>query len=403
MMRPIFAFLLILVAASISHAENWLQFRGNDYRSATAKSTLPVQWDADDIAWKAELPGKAASGPIVVDGKVIVTSASGYRWDRLHVAAFDAASGKKLWHRQYWATGRTVCHPFSSVAANTPASDGKQIYAFFSSNDLICLDLDGNLKWYRGITFDYPTAANDVGMSASPCVAGDVVVVQVENEVNSLAMGIDRATGEERWKVERPKRMNWCSPTLAHTKSGKPLVLLQSSGYLSAHEPVSGKEVWRYDKECSTIVSPVPGEEEIFVRSGDGTAKILRKEDSEEVRVLWSQPKLSPNASGPVVHDGRIYTVNRSGVVACANTDDGEVLWQLRLKGPFWATPVLAGDKLYCINSDGLCQVVQLGDEGKAVGSYQLDDKVLGSPAVIDNAMYIRGEKFIWKIAGETN
>ena len=86
------------------------------------------------------------------------------------------------WERQFWATGRTMCHPTSSVAANTPSSDGKRIYAFFSSNDLACLDLAGNLLWYRGLTHDFPTAVNDVGMSASPIVLGDTVVVQVENK-----------------------------------------------------------------------------------------------------------------------------------------------------------------------------------------------------------------------------
>ena len=81
---------------------------------------------------KPTCPARAASSPIVVGDKVIATSASGYRNDRLHVAAFDEATGKQLWHRQFWATGRTLTHPFSSVAANTPASDGQYVYAFFS-------------------------------------------------------------------------------------------------------------------------------------------------------------------------------------------------------------------------------------------------------------------------------
>ena len=154
-----------------------------------------------NVAWKTAIPGRGVSSPILVAGKVIVTAASGFNQDRLHVLCIDAKTGAIDWERQFWATGRTLCHPTSSVAANTPSSDGKRIYAFFSSNDLACLDLDGNLLWYRGLTHDFPTAANDVGMSASPLVLGDTVVVQVENKGDSFAAGLDAETGESRSRV----------------------------------------------------------------------------------------------------------------------------------------------------------------------------------------------------------
>ena len=385
-----------LLTANVATAD-WKQFRGDDQLNASPDAEVPAEWGEGEIAWKADLPGRAASSPIVVGDKVIATSASGYRNDRLHVAAFDEATGEQLWHRQFWATGRTLTHPYSSVAANTPASDGKHVYAFFSSNDLACLDLDGNLIWYRGITHDYPTAANDVGMSASPVLIGDVVVVQVENEVNSLAMGLNKSNGKELWKVDRPKAMGWTSPGIV-TSDGKELVLLQSSKYMSAHDPRTGKEVFRYDQDCSTIVSPVAIGESMYIRSGDGINKLVRKGTTEEVEVVWSQPKLSPSAASPVIHDGMIYTVNRAGVVCAAKEADGEVVWQQRLKGPFWATPVLAGDKLFCFNDEGVCQVIQLGEDGKIVATNELGDKVLGSPAVSGNALFVRSEKHLWKI-----
>jgi outer membrane protein assembly factor BamB len=397
--KIIAAALLSLAGTTSALADDWRQFRGNDQTAAAPASSLPEKWNDASIAWKAELPGKAASSPIVVDGKVIVTSASGYRNDRLHVAAFDEATGKPLWHRQFWATGRTLTHPFSSVAANTPASDGEHIYAFFSSNDLACLDLDGNLVWFRGITHDYPAAANDVGMSASPVVVGDTVVVQVENEVDSIAMGLDKATGEELWKLDRPKTMNWTSPTVVGAGDDA-LVVLQSSDYLTAHHPRTGKEAWRFAKGCSTIVSPVAIGESVYACSGDGMVKLVRKGTTDEVDVVWSQAKLTPSNASPVVSDGIVYTINRAGVLVAANVADGEILWQTRLKGPFWATPVLAGDKLFVFNHEGLCQVVQLGDDGKVIAENQLEDKVLGSPAVVGNAMFVRSEKFVWKIAG---
>jgi outer membrane protein assembly factor BamB len=238
--------LLVLIPFSLlllAGAE-WRQFRGNSANSVAA-TTLPTEWDVatkKNIAWQADLPGRGPSSPILVAGRVIVTASDGPRQDKLHVLCFDAATGKERWRRQFWATGRTLCHSESSIAAPTPASDGQRIFAFYSSNDLACLDLDGNLLWYRGLAFDYPKAGNDVGMSSSPVVVGDTVVVQVENQGDSFAAGLDTATGRERWRIARDPRANWSSPTSVATKEG-PLVLLQDLEKLTALEPRSGKQV----------------------------------------------------------------------------------------------------------------------------------------------------------------
>ena len=167
----------------------------------------PANWTAtENVAWKVDLPGRGPSSPIVVGKKIVVTCSSGVKQDRLHVLCFDAATGNRLWERQFWATGRTLSHPSSANAAPTPASDGELIFAFFSSNDLVCLDLDGNLKWLRGLAYDFPRAGNDVGMSASPTVVGDVVIAQVECQGDSFATGIDKRTGESRWRISRRAR-----------------------------------------------------------------------------------------------------------------------------------------------------------------------------------------------------
>ena len=158
--------------------------------SVSPDAQPPAEWsETKNVAWKVELPGRGPSSPIVVGDRVIVTCSSGVKQDRLHVLCFDAKDGKRLWERQFWATGRTLSHPASANAACTPASDGKLIFAFYSSNDLACLDLDGNLKWFRGLAYDFPHAGNDVGMSSSPLVVGDVVVAQVECQGDSFAAG----------------------------------------------------------------------------------------------------------------------------------------------------------------------------------------------------------------------
>src|SRR4029079_9015788 len=137
------------------------------------------------------------------------------------------SDGRRRWERQFWATGRTTCHEKISVAAPTPVSDGTHVFALFSSNDLVCLDLDGQLLWLRGLMRDYPNASNNLGLSSSPVVADGTLIVQVETDGAAFAAGIDAMTGVNRWKMERPKRVNWTSPMLLSGKDGQAVVVLQ--------------------------------------------------------------------------------------------------------------------------------------------------------------------------------
>src|SRR5689334_10218427 len=99
---------ICLSAASSLAAADWPQFRGPQSNSVSADKAPPTSWsETENIAWRADLPGRGPSSPIVVAGRVIVTCSSRVQQDRLHVLCFDASSGEKLWERQFWATGRT--------------------------------------------------------------------------------------------------------------------------------------------------------------------------------------------------------------------------------------------------------------------------------------------------------
>ncbi len=380
-------------------AADWLQFRGSDQTSLALDSKLALKYSPEqNLAWKAPLVGKGVSGPIVVGNRIFVTASNGAnKQDHLHVLAFDMESGKRLWKREFWATGRCFHHPTSSVAAPTPASDGKRIFAFYSSNDLACLDLEGNLLWYRGLAHDYPKAGNDVGMSSSPLVVGETVIVQVENQGDSFAAGINTATGETRWRVQRPAGANWASPAALRGKDGKQLVLLQSGNGLTAHDPLTGEQKWKYDAGCSSIPSPTTVGNRIYLPANGLTA--LDVEDgATAANIAWDSIKLGGENASPVISGGKVFAL-RKDVLSGGDEKTGTELWQVRLKGRFWATPVVAGGHVYCVNQDGQCFVIKPGDEkGELVSTMELGDAILGSPAVAGNALLIRSDKFLYKI-----
>jgi outer membrane protein assembly factor BamB len=390
----------LLTALPLLAAADWLQFRGPGGLGVAPESKLPAAIDPEKATWKVKLPAKGVSSPIVVGGRVIVTSAGGVKQQRLHVTCFDSASGNELWQREFWATGRTYTHPSSSVAAPTPASDGQRIFAFFSSNDLVCLDLDGNLLWYRGLAFDYPKAGNDIGMSSSPVVVDETVVVQIENQGDSFAAGLDAATGETRWRIDRDKQANWVSPTVLPAAGNRgPLVVLQDHDGVIGLEPRTGREVWRYETTCGGIPSPAATPDRLFISSNGLTALRLSGE-SAAPELAWDEIRLQPGSSSPAVYEGRVYTLN-GGVLSCGDGETGEVLWKLRVGGKHWATPAIADGRMVCCNDAGDVCIIGLGKEGEILGEGKLGEGVQGSPAVSGDALFIRTNEHLWKFAAE--
>ena len=397
-------FLIVMTIAACSfslRAEDSPQFRGQGGLGISDKP-LPVRWDAkENIRWKATLPGRGLSSPVVAGGRVFVTACSGVNQDRLHVLCFDGKTGKELWHRQLWATGNTLCHEKTCMAAPTPVTDGKRVIALFATADLVCYDADGNLLWYRSLTGDYQSIGNNVGMAASPVLHGDLFLLCLENAGASFAAGIDKHTGKNKWKIERPRGINWVTPLLIQD-AGKDLVLFQGPEELSAHDPATGKKRWALTgKTLATIPSPTAGDGLVFV-PGEKFLAIRPSTDKSAPEVVWQSAKLSGGYSSPLYYKGLVYMLTAGGVLNCADGTNGKHLWSQRVQGKFAASPLAADGKIYLVSEEGVTTVVQAGPTPKILTTNALPETFLATPAAADGALFLRSDKHLYCIGEKT-
>ncbi|MBT7982542.1 MAG: PQQ-binding-like beta-propeller repeat protein [Akkermansiaceae bacterium] len=393
------ATLSLFLSVELLNAEDWLQFRGTDHRGIAESSDLPTSISSEkNITWKKSLPGRGLSSPIIIGNQIFLTAASTTNQSRLHIMCFDSNDGTTQWSREFWATGRTICHEKTCVAAPTPASDGKHIYALYSSNDLICLDLNGNLKWMRALMQDYPNASNSLGLASSPIIVSDTLIVQVENDSESFAAGIDLNKGTNIWKFPRTKKANWTSPI----KVGKNVVAIQGSEGVTAIEASSGEILWSYSEGASTIPSSVASKDgsTLFIPS-NGITALKPRNDNNTPEILWQEPQLRPGTASPIIVNDKIFIINRAGVLNAAKKDTGERLWRLRLEGPFSGSPVASKGHIYIASErKGLLQSVDLsGKEGKITGTIELGETILGTPAIANDSLYVRSDHHLWKIS----
>jgi outer membrane protein assembly factor BamB len=340
------------------------------------------------------------SSPVVVGGKVYVTACSGPRQERLHVLCFAADTGKKEWERQLWATGNTLCHPKTCMAAPTPVADGERVYALFATGDLACFDAAGDLVWYRALVRDYPTVTNQVGMAASPVLYRDLLIVPLENLGDSCVLGLDKMTGRNVWKEARARDINWVTPLLVQA-GGRDELLVQSAKELTAYDPETGSRLWEYRPQAlATIPSPVAGVGAVFL-SGPQFLCLRLPTEGGRPEVAWKSARFKSGYVTPLYHRGRLYTVNPVSMLVCGDAATGKVLWQERLplEGEMSASPVAAGDKVYVTDEKGATAVVRVGDRPEVLGPSELDEPVLATPALADGAIFLRSDSHLYCIS----
>jgi len=390
---------LVLTAETL-RAEDWRQFRGSDSSGVSLETDLPTKIDdASALKWKSPLPGRGVSGPIVVGDRIFVTASGGYRDDRLHVLCFSNR-GEQLWDRQFKATGRTVCHEVICMATPQPCSDGERIYAYFSSGDVICLDLDGDLNWYRGLGLDYPNASSSLAMSSSPVVVDGTLVLQLDTDSESFVAGLNALTGESRWKIDREKSAVYASPVLFRS-SIDPVaqVILHSKRSLLSIDPQAGTENWKVEQACNDISSTtVAGD--VFVAPLNELTALRSSGTTSPPDLLWSEGRLSPDTPTPVVYQDCVYVLKGS-VLSCADLKTGKINWQLRLNcGSAYASPLAGNGHLYLVDENGVLQTIRLGEKkGEVTSRLDLDERIMCTPALAGGALYVRSDKHLWKFA----
>ena len=386
------ALLLTLLLAAPALAD-WPQFRGPDGSGVSADKNLPEKLDDSTQKWAADLPGRSVASPIAFGGHVYVVCTSGSRGDRLHVLAFDAKTGKKLWHRRLAATGSTACHPKSSMAAMTPVADEKGVYALFATGDLAAFDHAGKLLWYRSLVGDYPTISNQLGLASSPALFQGKLIVPMDNAGESFLAALDTGTGKNLWKTARPADINWVTPVVRPLTSTDAEVLQLGPKGMTAYDATTGKKKWEHKSVSGGSTTPTLADGLLVVPSGGVS---VFKPGEGKLEEVWASPKYRTGYSSPLYFDGRVYAV-AAGRVFSADAKTGKDVWAYTLKGKqgtMYASPVAGDGKVYVIGDTGAVTVLKAGgatDEELSVS--QLKAECMGTPAISGGAVFVQTDK----------
>src|SRR5262249_35496813 len=150
----------------------------------------------------------------------------------------------------------------------------------------------------------------------------------LETADESCALAVDRLTGRTRWRVERPREVNWITPLLLKN-GGRDEVLFRSSTDATAYDPATGRQLWTYPGEglfpVPSVPSPAAGDGLVVLAGG---VALRPRQEKEEPEVAWKARQLCPAYASPLYYRGRVYAVNNSAIALnCFDGKSGKVLW----------------------------------------------------------------------------
>ena len=123
----------------------------------------------------------------------------------------------------------------------------------------------------------------------------------------------------------------------------------------------------------------------------------------EEVAVIKDAPL--PYVPSPLLVGDRLYLLNDGGIFTAVKWPSGEPVYEPQrlssAKGrstKYFSSPVAADGKIFCCSQTGDVVTVKQGDAFEVLGVTELDAPINASPAISDDALYIRTEKSLYRI-----
>jgi outer membrane protein assembly factor BamB len=422
--------LVALVPCTAPAGDNWPQWRGPTADGvAAASADPPLTWDGPsgkNVKWKKPLPGKGSSTPIVWGNRVFVMSAE--KTDRqakpdelpkkdaaletrtdpptifykFWVACYDLDTGYELWKKL--AAERVPHeghHPSHSYCAGSPTTDGERLYCSFGSFGTYCYDLAGNLVWKKDLGLIHSRLA--WGEAVTPVVHKGRLVLNWDNEVNSILYCLDAKTGDVVWTTDRAERTTWNTPLVTEF-DGTTQVVVNGEKRVYGYDLATGKPVW----SCpGTSVNPIPspfrlGDDVICTGGYKGSVlmAVPLSSKGESAAPRWKYSKGTPYVPSPTPVGALLYFTELNGnLLTILDAKSGRaIVDKERLHGvnEFYASPVYAGGRVYLTDRTGVTLVLKPGPELKVLATNRLNDPIDASPVAVGKKLLLRGEKYLY-------
>ena len=367
---------------------------------------------------------------MIAGARVYITASEG---EKLLTLCFDAKTGRELWRREIRAVKSGKIFKANDPASPTPIADENGVVVFFADFGLAAYTPEGKDRW----TVPLGPFKNFYGMAASPIVAGDLLIQLCDQQTGSFILALDRKTGRQRWRTERPAAtVGWATPSIFRPSDGPAQLIVLGSTRVDSYYLSTGEQRWWMPAGSSgALGTPVSHGDTILVSTLSSNEPwmpsfelILEKYDKDKDGRLSQQEFIADKDLGEHFgwidgdSDGfvtaeewntaRNMGIGEYGAVAIRPGDANGKLapeairWRFKKNLPFIPAPLVYGDVYYTVRDGGIItslnpatgELLKEGRTREALGEYY------ASPVAADGKVYLasaEGKMTVLKAAGD--
>ncbi|HVH25422.1 MAG TPA: PQQ-binding-like beta-propeller repeat protein [Vicinamibacterales bacterium] len=383
-----------VAAPVVSHdrSSDWTDFRGPNRDGRYEGPGIRADWPREGLApvWKQPI-GLGYASFVAADGRAFTIE---QRRDQEVVSAYDIVTGRELWIHGWDA--EFIEWQGGDGPRATPTYHEGRVYALGALGELRCLDArTGTLVWRRNILEDNGATNLEWGMSGSPLVVDDKVIVLPGGRRGRSVVAYNKDSGDAVWGTLDDQQA-YTSPMLA-TLGGVRQIIIVSATRAVGLTVEEGRLLWEYPwvTQVGINVSQpiVLGGDRVFLSAGYGHGaavfEVTRAGDGFSTQTVWQNTRMKNKFTSSVLHEGYIYGLDEA-ILACVEAATGELKWKAGRYG--YGQIVLAGGHVIVLTEDGDIAVVRATPERheEVVRFPAIEGKTWNHPIIAGGRLIVR-------------
>jgi outer membrane protein assembly factor BamB len=407
---------LLLLIITVGRADaQWARFRGPNGSGVDSSAGYPVQFSpTKNVAWKASVP-YGQSSPVVVGTRLYGTASEA---ERLITFCLDTRTGRELWRRDVRRERAQGAYKANDPASPTPAADQTGVVAFFPEFGLVSYNNDGQVRW----TSRLGPFKNFYGMAGSPIIEGSTVVLVCDQQAGSFVIALDRSTGRQLWKTDRPGMIiGWSTPMVFRPDATRADLVVLGSTRLYAYDLATGAQRWWLPvASAGALGTPLAHGDTLMISTLGSNepsmptfAAVLSQYDKDKDERLSLQEFrgdadlgehfgwIDENDDKFIVAEEwnkmRAFDVGEWGAIAVrpgnakGQLEPGAIRWRLKKNIPYIPAPLLYQGVYYMVKTGGIItsldpatgRILKEGRSSGALGEYY------ASPVAADGKVFL--------------
>ena len=309
------------------------------------------------------------------------------------VVCYNADTGLELWRHEDSTRYETAQGGVGPRA--TPTVTENAVFALGATGILNALDpLTGALIWQRNICDDAESSMIEWGMSGSPMIHNNTVIVDAGGDKHKAVIAYDRAAGEIVW-ASGNHQAGYATPRLETIGGSLQLLIFHGDG-LQGLDPDSGQQLWEYpwtNQYKINVAQPMLFGNQLFLSSGYDSGCVMidptTLQDGRPAEVWPPNKNLKLKFNEAVQRENYVYGLD-DGILACIDVETGKRMWK---GGRYRHGQVLLwGDKLIVQAESGDVAVVEASPKSfkEVTRLAALSDRTWNLPIVNRGRLYTR-------------